>query len=268
MNLRHLILTTAIILSACATSPTGRSQLMLLPDSQMDTLGIQSFEQMKAETPIERDPQVNTYVKCVASSVAREASGQIDVGSWEIVVFKDKTANAFALPGGKIGVHTGILPVAKTPAQLAAVLGHEIGHVIARHGNERMSASLATQIGLMGAGILAKDSPHRDLALALMGVGAQGLILLPHSRTQESEADLIGLKLMAQAGFDPQESVLLWKNMASAGGGQPPEFLSTHPSHENRISNLSAHMPEALGIYQQARNVGKSPVCQVPVGKF
>src|SRR3989344_2912121 len=136
-----------VLINGCATSPAGRRQVMLVPDSQMNAMGSQSFQQMKQQTPIESDPATNRYVQCVAMAIAHEAREQTNVSDWEVVVFRDKTANAFALPGGKIGVHTGILPVAKTPGQLAAVLGHEVGHVIARHGNERVSQGLVPQGG-------------------------------------------------------------------------------------------------------------------------
>lgn len=248
---------------ACATSPTGRKQLILLPDSQMDALGSQAFLQMKASEKVEKDPKINAYVRCVAMPIAEEAKGELQIKEWEIVVFQEQSANAFALPGGKIGVHTGILKVAKTPSQLAAVLGHEVGHVIARHGNERVSQGLAAQGVLATAGALAKESPHRNLILGGLGLGAQFGILLPFSRTQESEADLIGLDLMSSAGFNPRESVDLWKNMSETGGDAPPEFLSTHPSHETRISNLQAHIPESLLKYEKAQAAGKKPTCHL-----
>lgn len=247
--------------AGCATSPTGRSQVMLVPDSQMNAMGSQSFQQMKSQTPIESDAATNRYVQCVAMAVAREAREQTNVSDWEVVVFRDKTANAFALPGGKIGVHTGILPVAKTPGQLAAVLGHEVGHVIARHGNERVSQGLVTQGGLGALDAITSSHPRHGTMMALLGLGAQYGVLLPYSRTQESEADKIGLDLMARAGFDPHESVDLWKNMSAAGGGQPPQFLSTHPSHETRIAALQAGIPGATATFDRARASGRIPNC-------
>jgi predicted Zn-dependent protease len=182
--------------------------------------------------------------------------------TWEVQVFEDKNVNAFALPGGKIGVYTGLLNVAKTPDQLAAVLGHEVSHVIAEHGNARMSAALATQAGLTAAEIYAASSGNDQAQiLGLLGLGAQVGILLPYSRSQESEADLLGLDLMARAGFDPRQAVALWHNMAQAGGEQPPEFLSTHPSHENRIEDLKKRMASDLKRYRQARAQGNTPSC-------
>lgn len=240
-------------LSACATSPTGRHQLIAVSDSKMNALGSEAFAQMKSTIAIERDPAINQYVRCVALPISEQAKGIVEGDRWEIVVFKDDTANAFALPGGKIGVHTGMLKVAKTDAQLAAVLGHEVGHVIAKHGAERMSEGLVSQVVMAGAAVLTPDNPKRGIILGALGLGAQFGVMLPHSRTQESEADVIGLDLMARAGFDPAQSVELWKNMQAAGGGAPPEFMSTHPSNSTRIANLQSRVPEATVKYQQAK---------------
>jgi predicted Zn-dependent protease len=179
-----------------------------------------------------------------------------------VTVFEDESANAFALPGGKIGVHTGLLEVAKTPDQLAAVIGHEIGHVMAEHSNERVSTAFAANAGVqLAAALSGTDGPKQQMLMGLLGLGAQFGVLLPFSRTQESESDEIGLTLMARAGFDPRAAINLWENMAQAGGAQPPEFLSTHPSHGTRIEDLRAQMDEAVKIYQQARAQGRRPNC-------
>jgi len=264
-----ILLTVAAGMAGCATSPLGRKQLVLVPEGQMSSLGSQAFSEMKAKQPIERDPEVNAYVRCAALAVAAEASGQGGASGWEIVVFRDKSANAFALPGGKIGVHTGILPVAATPGQLAAVLGPEVGHVIAHHGNERVSQGFVTQYGMaaLSQALSGKgEGGNRGLVVGLLGLGAQFGVLLPFSRKHESEADVIGLGLMARAGFDPRESVELWKNMAKAGGGQPPEFMSTHPSHETRISELQANMAPASADFDRAFAAGRRPACRPPRG--
>ncbi len=173
-------------------------------------------------------------------------------------MFKDESPNAFALPGGKMGVYTGMLEVAENQDQLAAVLGHEVGHVLAQHANERMSQQQVTSIGLAVAAGTGLDSA----SMQALGLGAQIGILLPYSRTHESEADIIGLDLMAKAGFDPRESVQLWKNMQKAGGGTPPEFLSTHPSSGTRIDNLIGQMANALQTYNDARARGNKPNCK------
>ncbi len=253
----------ALLLFACATSPTGRKQLILLPDSQMDQLGLASYAEMKKSQPIERDGTSNAYVSCVAHAITNELSGKWARQQWEVTVFKDDSANAFALPGGKIGVHTGLFKAAKNQHQLAAVLGHEVGHVLARHSNERVSTNLAAQTGLqITAAVLTGSEAKRQGIMAALGLGAQYGVLLPFSRTHESEADLIGLKLMAKAGFDPRESIILWQNMGKLGGAKPPEFLSTHPSGRTRIRDLSKAMPEALALYREAQRKGKHPNCK------
>lgn len=246
---------------SCATSPTGRKQLILLPSSQLNQMGVDSFAEMKQKQPIETNAAINQYVKCIAYAVATEVS---PANNWEVVVFQDNTANAFALPGGKIGVHTGMLKVAKNQEQLAAVLGHEVGHVIAKHGNERVSQTLLAQGGLAALDGALKKSTTKSVLMAGLGLGAQFGVLMPFGRTQESEADQIGQDLMAQAGFDPRQSVELWKNMASSGGSQPPEWLSTHPSHSSRIEHLQSRMSHAVGIYNRAQASGKKPYCQRP----
>ena len=258
--LNHFIATLAalVLLSGCATSPTGRTQLALMPNSQMSDMGLQAFTNIKKETPIEQGRTANSYVECVAQAIIREVGG-----TWEVVVFKDEDANAFALPGGKIGVNTGLLKVAENQDQLATVIGHEVMHVLSNHANERVSQKFAVEqgLGLISAAASPQTGTGKTL-MGLLGVGAQFGVLLPYNRIQESEADLLGLDLMAKAGFDPRESTKLWINMGRTGGGQPPQFLSTHPSHASRISDLQKHMPVALRLQEQARQLGKRPACR------
>jgi predicted Zn-dependent protease len=256
------VLATGVIalgmLAGCTTSPTGRSQLMFMPESQMTQMGLQAFDNIKKETPVDKDATTNAYVQCVGQAITRE----VGRGSWEIVVFEDNDANAFALPGNKIGVNTGLLKVAENQDQLATVIGHEVAHVLSHHSNERVSQKFAVQEGL--ALITAMASPHSATGqsmMGLLGVGAQYGILMPYSRIQESEADRLGLDLMAKAGFNPRESLNLWKNMTRAGGDQPPEFLSTHPSYGTRITDLNAHLPVALRLQQKALQLGRHPSC-------
>lgn len=247
-------------LSDCATSPTGRSQLSLVSDSQMNDLGEKSFAEMKKKMKINGDPATNRYVKCVANAVLRVVPTEIK--NWEIVVFEEPSANAFALPGGKIGVHTGILKVATTADQLAAVLGHEVAHVTARHGAERVSQSLVTEQAMAVASVvLDPRKPQSQYLLAAVGLGAQFGILLPYGRKQESEADEIGLLYLAEAGFNPQGAVTLWQNMQNQSQGEPPQFLSTHPSSSSRIQNLSDKQPQARELWNQARGKGFNPNC-------
>lgn len=250
---------------ACATSPLGRKQLLIVPDSQMDQMGAQAFDQVKASEKPEQDPKINQYIKCIVHPLTDTVKGQTPVENWEVVVFNNPQANAFALPGGKIGVYTGILKVAKTDSQLATVIAHEIGHVISRHGAERVSQQAGTELGLAALGAITPNNPNKNTLMGLLGMGAQVGILLPFSRTQESEADLVGLDLMAKAGFDPRQSVELWKNMiANSGGKAPPQWLSTHPASENRIQTLEQNMGGAWVKYEQAQAAGKKPSCPKP----
>lgn len=246
-------------LAGCATSPTGRSQLLVFPADQLDAMGVQAFEEMRTQLPVESDPAINAYVRCVANAITAKVDNK--GASWEVVVFKDDNPNAFALPGGKMGVYTGMLTVAQNQDQLASVLGHEVGHVLAQHGNERISQQQLTNVALAAAAGSGYVDP---LTMQALGLGAQVGILLPYSRTHESEADVIGLDLMSRAGFDPRQSVQLWKNMEKAGGGAPPEFLSTHPASGTRIDNLLSKMSGALQTYNEARAKGNKPNCKKP----
>ncbi len=257
-NLSLLFLNFLFI--SCATSPTGRNQLILVSNEQMNQIGEAAFNEMKTKIPRSQDLKMNQFVNCVVAPLTKIVGGK-----WEVVVFKEESVNAFALPGGKIGVHTGMFKAAKNDAQLAAVVGHEIGHVLAQHGAERVSQGLAAQGGLqiIEAFLLGKSKgkqSHQTI-MAALGLGLQYGVILPHGRTQESEADLIGLDLMAKAGFDPRQSVELWKNMSAISGEKTPEWLSTHPSNESRISGLESKMAEAVAVYKKATSSGTSPHC-------
>jgi predicted Zn-dependent protease len=251
-----------LVIVACATSPLGRSQLILFPEEQMTQMGVSAFKDMKTQEPLSKDGKDNRYVRCVADNVIRAMPGG-DPGKWEVRVFDSKEVNAFALPGGKIGVYEGLLGVATSEDQLAAVLGHEIGHVTAHHANERVSTSFAAQTGLQVAQIAAgAASPAKQQLFGLLGLGTQVGVVLPFARTQESEADLIGLDYMADAGFDPREAVTLWHNMdKSAGGNRPPQWLSTHPASSTRIRDLEDRMPAAMNRFNKAKAAGRSPDC-------
>lgn len=251
-------------LAACTTSPTGRSQLLLMSDDQLGEMGAKAFDQYQQKLPA-ADAQSQRYVQCVAQAIVAELPAEQRRQNWEVEVFQADEPNAFALPGGYMGVNSGMLKVAENQAQLATVLGHEVGHVLANHANERASTENATELGLSvlssASGV---ESAGGEQLMGLLGMGAQYGILLPFSRRHESEADTIGLELMANAGFDPQESVTLWQNMQRAGGGAPPEWMSTHPSQGQRISGLEASMPQALDAYENARNAGRTPDCPRP----
>lgn len=255
-----LLACTAALLTACVTSPLGRNQLQLFPAEQMDQMGIAAYQDMKKSTPVSSDSQKNRYVQCVTRAITDVMD--TDANQWEVTVFDDESANAFALPGGKIGVHAGLLDVAKNQDQLATVIGHEIAHVLAEHANERVSTNFIASTGLQLAQVAAgQPTPAKQQLFSLLGLGAQVGVLLPFSRAQESEADLLGLDLMARAGFDPRASIPLWQNMSEAGGGKPPEFLSTHPSHNTRIGDLSQRLAEAMPLYEQAKRNGRRPNC-------
>lgn len=262
MRSRTLLIAALMLLSACATSPTGRQQLLLVPEGQMQQMGVTAFQEMKQQLPLAPDPEVQRYVACIADAIIRQLPAEARARQWEVAVFQDDSANAFALPGGKIGVHTGLLKVAQTQDQLAAVMAHEVAHVLARHHAERVSQQFATQMGLDLVGAMAgpQTATKRQL-LGLLGLGAQVGILLPYSREQEREADLYGLDLMARAGFDPRASIELWNNMSAAGGRRPPEFLSTHPGPDTRIRDLQARIPQVMPLFQQAVAQGRQPRC-------
>jgi len=252
------VLATACLLNACVTSPTGRSQFVFMPDAQIDQMGLQAFDNLKKQKPVSTNSKYNQLASCIAGAITRETGG-----NWEVVVFEDASPNAFALPGNKIGVHTGMLTLADNQDQLAAVIGHEIGHVLAKHSNERASQEMAVSSGMsIVQAVSAPQTALGQTALGLLGVGAQYGILMPYSRVHESEADMIGVDLMAKAGFDPRQSIGLWQKMEQASQGQQPiEFMSTHPSHATRIQDLERHMPQAMGLFQQAQSAGKQPHC-------
>ncbi len=259
-----------LLVAACSTTMTGRKQLTLIDDAKMDALGAAAFTDIKQQGKVDRDAAANAYVHCVADpilAVIPKGGAAPKDGKWELIVFDDATPNAFALPGGKIGVHTGMLKVATTPGQLAAVIGHEIGHVLLRHGNERMSQTIVAQSTMEAGSIaLSQTKPaYRDAVVGGLGVGAQYGVLLPFSRKHESEADVVGQRFMAEAGFDPTEAIKLWQKMAKLSQGQqPPEWMSTHPANETRIQNLEANLPRARELYLGARATGKRPKCVPP----
>ncbi|TKS64510.1 MAG: peptidase [Nitrospira sp.] len=252
------------VITGCETNPyTGRSQLLMISVSEEMQLGAQAYSQVKNDPKLRQsqDPREIEPVKRIAARIieAAKRSKYAEMAQqfqWEVIVIKnDKTANAFALPGGKMAVYTGIFPMAKTEAGLAAVMGHEVVHALARHGAERMSQGQLTNAGLQvigaAAGAAGGGGMLGQAAMAALGVGAQVGVLLPFSRKHESEADYIGILLAADAGYDPRESVALWERMGQmSGSGAPSEFMSTHPSHETRITQLKKWMPEAMAIYQ------------------
>lgn len=260
-------LLTLGMLVGCQTtqSPTGRSQMLMFSDAEMRQLGERSFEQIRTQEKTPTSPRVKAYVNCVADAITRQLPSAAGPTGWEVEVFDSEQVNAFALPGGHIGVYSGLLKVAETPHQLAAVIGHEVGHVLARHSNERLSRNQLTELGMNAAGAFMDIGgvESRNAWMSALGVGTQVGILLPYGRKQESESDEIGLELMANAGFDPRQSVTLWLRMGRASQeSKTVELLSTHPSHSRRIQELNARMPRALELYEQAQRMGIRPSCK------
>lgn len=261
-KLLSFLLVTTLVVTACAKSPLGRNQLKLYSSNQLAGMGQQAFDGMKSQQKVSTKRVSNQYVQCIANAITKHVPKSVFNGTWEVVVFDEPQINAFALPGGKIGVYTGLLEVAENQHQLASVIGHEVGHVIAEHGNERMSSNTLIGIGMETTNQLLKTKQvaNSNMIMAGLGLGVQVGFQLPFGRTHETEADLIGLDLMAKAGFQPQQAPELWKNMEKASGGKrQPEWLSTHPLPSTRIDELNANMPAATKLYQAARN---KPNCQ------
>jgi predicted Zn-dependent protease len=246
-----LVLTVPL---GCETVPyTGRRQIQLVSPTEEAQMGVQSFKEIVGKATLSTDPQANALVQRVGSRIAAVT----DLGyQWEFrVIQDDKQANAFALPGGKVAVYTGMLGITRDEAGLAAVLGHEIAHVLARHGGERLSQQMGVQTATQVLAGMASSNPATvQLVSAALGAGASVGVLRPWGRAQESEADHLGMILMAKAGYDPRASLDLWKRMAEAAKGQrPAEFLSTHPSEATRIQQIEGWLPEALTYYRPAR---------------
>ncbi len=255
---------STLIVASCSTSPTGRSQMIWKSDAELEAQSARAFNQMRAGMPLSTDRAKIDFVACVAEAVVRVLEPPLSDIEWELAVFDSESVNAFAMPGGKIGVFTGILEITENQHQLAAVIGHEIAHVTARHSNERASRASLTGVGINVAAIILGGG-HRGAtytAQQALGAGAQMGISLPHTRSQESEADIIGLEYMAKAGFDPRESVPLWQRMDSASDKKPPEFLSTHPASETRIENLVSEWQKTLPMYNEAIEEGRVPDCK------
>jgi predicted Zn-dependent protease len=231
----------------CTTVPeTGRRQLNFMTPGDEMKLGLSEFDKLKKDVPISKDAAAKALVEKVGKRIA--AVAPMPDAQWEFVVFESKEANAFCLPGGKVGVYTGILPITKDEAGLATVIGHEVAHAVARHGGERVSAALGLQ--LLGAAVDAstKASKYHDAYVQGFGLGSQLGVALPHSRKQESEADHLGLRFMARAGYDPEAAVGFWQRFAEFNqkqGGATPWFLRTHPLDEKRIEDLKGWMAEA-----------------------
>ncbi len=248
-------LAALLVLAGCYTVPeTGRRSLMIVSPNEELQMGVSAFADIRAKEKVSTDVEANARVRRIGQRIADAVGNALPGAQWEFVVFDDaKTVNAFALPGGKVGVYTGLLALASSDDEVATVIGHEIAHVTARHGAERMSQSVVA--GLVGAGVevATKDTEYQNIARTLYGAGATG-VTLAFSRGNETEADYIGIRYAAKAGYDPREAITFWRKMAAAKDGkQPWKWISTHPPDAERIAALQRAMPEVMPLYEQAR---------------
>lgn len=269
MKKRILICGIFVFLVGCATttSPTGRRQIVGgISQTQLNQLGVEAFRQAKQQNQISSDPHQNAYAQCVVNAIVSVLPPQWRQMHWESAVFVNHEPNAFALPGGKVGINSGIFTVARNQDQFAAVIGHEMGHVISRHHEERITRQLGTEQGLAVLSELAGAAYGGSVANVVNQVGgltAQTVFLLPGSRAQESEADIVGQRLMAQAGFDPAQAVRLWENMQALGNSSPPKWLATHPAPSNRMQVLKQQSVGLEKIAAQAHAAGRQPHCSL-----
>lgn len=258
-----LVLIVSLFIISCSTVPvTGRKQLNLIPQSEMLSMSFQQYDEFLNSNKVITNTKESEMVKRVGLKIEKAVeeyfaqknmSDHLKDYKWEFNLVESKDINAWCMPGGKVVVYTGILPVTQTETGLAVVMGHEIAHAIAEHGNERMSQQMIAQMSGTALAVALQNKPQetQTMWMTAFGVGAQYGALLPFSRTQESEADHLGLIFMAMAGYDPNESVSFWQRMSAQGGQAPPEFMSTHPSDQTRINNLKKLIPEAMQYYKK-----------------
>jgi len=259
-----LLVIPGLVFIGCAEVPiTGRGSLHLVPDSELMTMSLKEYRQVIDNNKLSTDPDKVRMVRKVGNRISKAAEAFLaDMGrkdqirnyQWEFnLIQDDKVVNAWVMPGGKAAVYTGILPYTKDENGLAVVLGHEVGHAIAEHGNERMSQALLANMGAvaLSAALAQKPDQTRQLFMTVYGVGTNVGVLLPYSRLQESEADRIGLMLMARAGYDPRAAVPFWERMNREEKTRTPEFLSTHPAPSTRIADIERYIPEAMPYYRR-----------------
>jgi predicted Zn-dependent protease len=256
---RYLIPAAAAALSlvACSSQPSQQTR------AEMEAESARAFNQMRASMPLVTDRETIDFVACVAQSVVEVLEPPYNDIEWELAIFESESVNAFAMPGGKIGVLSGILRVTENEHQLATVIGHEIAHVTAEHSVNRAKQAGLTNFGINAVAIILGGgySGATYTAQQALAAGAAFGISLPYKRGQETEADVIGLEYMARAGFDPRESVPLWQRMDAGSGKKPAEFLSTHPASETRIENLINQWQKTLPLYNEAKAEGRLPDC-------
>jgi predicted Zn-dependent protease len=257
-----ILMISAIIMGCSVVPITGRKQISLLPESEMIAMGLSSYTEFMKVNPESSDKINNKLVKDIGTNIsasvefffgANGMEGRLDGYKWEYSLVDNKEPNAFCLPGGKVVVNSGILPYTADKNGLAVVISHEIAHAVARHGNERMSQQLLIQLGGVALNEAVKNKPEetKNIYNTVYGIGSQFGVMLPYSREHELEADKLGLIFMAMAGYDPQTAVGFWERMSNSGGEKPPEFMSTHPSDERRISKIKEAMAEILKYYKK-----------------
>jgi predicted Zn-dependent protease len=255
------ILLLSVSLSCSSVPITGRQQLNIIPDSEIMSMSYQQYDQFLKENKISTDAQKTAQVKKAGVGIQKAVeayfrekglSEELEGYSWEFNLVESDQVNAWCMPGGKVVFYTGILPLCQDETGIAVVMGHEVAHAVAEHGAERMSHGLLAQLGGVALSVALKDKPQQtqQLWMGAYGLGAQFGVMLPFSRSHESEADHLGLIFMAMAGYDPNAAVSFWQRMAAQGGQKPPEFMSTHPSDETRISDIKKHLPEAMKYYK------------------
>lgn len=258
-----LLLFISLFVYYCSTVPiTGRKQLSLIPASEINALSFQQYGEFLKQNKLSEDKEAVAMVKRVGANIQKAVEtyfaqnnmmNQLQGYAWEFNLVESEEVNAWCMPGGKVVVYTGILPLTKDETGLAVVMGHEIAHAIAQHGAERMSQGLLQELGGVALSVALQNEPEttQNLFLTAYGVGTTLGVILPFSRTHESEADRLGLIFMAMAGYNPEAAVDFWSRMAQKGGPKPPEWLSTHPSDETRIADIKKHLPEALKYYKK-----------------
>ncbi len=258
---KYYLFLIILIFASCSSVPlTERKQLRIIPQNQLLSMSFQQYEQVKQESKLSTDKVKVDMINNVGARISKSADEFVRERNlnmrfeWEFILIEDdNTINAWCMPGGKVAFYTGILPLTENADGVAVVMGHEIAHALADHGNERMSQGLLVQLGGMGLDLALSKEPQatRNLWFQAYGLGAQVGMLLPYSRKHEYEADYIGLILMAKAGYDPYAAVSFWERMSKLGGQKPPEFLSTHPADESRVAKLKEHLPEAMKYYSK-----------------
>jgi predicted Zn-dependent protease len=266
MKYLPLVISILVVIQSCSTVPlTGRRQLNLVPESEMISMSLTNYSDFLKSNQLSKEKAASEMVRQVGTDISgavtryfteNNISSQLEGYQWEFNLVKnDTTVNAWCMPGGKVVVYSGLLPVTKDKNGLAVVLSHEIAHAVARHGNERMSQELIVQFGGIALNEAISKKPDETKAIfnSAYGIGAQLGVLLPYSREHELEADKLGLIFMAMAGYDPQTAIPFWERMAAMGGSKPPEFLSTHPSDATRINKIKAAMPEVMKYYQKQK---------------